>query len=102
MSAEQPGYRGALPPRGERMARVWVVLVILGFLSMFVLAALNVPSVWFPEPTPVPVPSVSPGPSESGSPAPSESSAPDGSPGESVGASPSVSPAESGSPEPTP
>jgi len=93
-----PGHRGALPPRGERLARVWVVIVILGFLSMFVLAALNVPSVWFPEPTPLPVPSVSPAPSESetGSPAPS------GSPGESVGASSSVSPGESGSPEPTP
>jgi hypothetical protein len=27
---------------------------------MFVLAALNVPSVLFPEPTPVPIPSLSP------------------------------------------
>lgn len=99
MSAERPsdlapGYRGALPPRGERLARVWVVIVILGFAFMFVLAALNVPSVLFPEPTPVPIPSLGP--------APSESSAPTGSPDESGSASPAVSPAPSGSPSPTP
>jgi len=103
MSAERPsdlapGYRGALPPRGERLARVWVVLVILGFAFMFVLAALNVPSVLFPEPTPVPIPSLSPGPNGSESPTPSETSAPSGSPGESGSASPSVT----GSPAPTP
>lgn len=101
MSAERPsdlapGYRGALPPRGERLARVWVVIVILGFASMFVLAALNVPSVLFPEPTPSPIPSLSPAPSESVSPAPS------GSPGESGSASPSGSSAPTGSPSPTP
>ena len=94
MSAEQPGYRGALPPRGERMARVWVLIVILGFAFMFVLAALNVPSALFPEPTPSPIPSLGP--------APSETSAPSGSPGESVSASPSVSPSTPGSPSPSP
>ena len=103
MSAERPsdlapGYRGALPPRGERLARVWVVLVILGFAFMFVLAALNVPSVLFPEPTPVPIPSLSPGPSGSESQTPSETAAPSRSPGESGSASPSVT----GSPAPTP
>jgi len=97
-----PGYRGALPPRGERLARVWVALVILGFAFMFVLAALNVPSVLFPEPTPSPIPSFSPAPSESGSPAPSESPTPRGSPGESAAASPSVTPSTPGSPSPTP
>jgi hypothetical protein len=100
MSAEQPGYRGALPPRGERLARVWVLIVILGFAFMFVLAALNVPSALFPEPTPSPIPSLGPAPSES--PASSESPAPSASPGESVSVSPSVSPAESGSSAPTP
>jgi len=94
MSAEQPGYRGALPPRGERMARVWVLIVILGFAFMFVLAALNVPSTLFPEPTPSPIPSLGP--------APSETSAPSGSPGESVSAPPSVTPSTPGSPSPTP
>ena len=103
MSAERPsdlapGYRGALPPRGERLARVWVVIVILGFAFMFVLAALNVPSSLIPEPTPEPIPSLSPGPSGSESATPSETSAPSGSPGESGSASPSVT----GSPAPTP
>ncbi|MEX0631052.1 MAG: hypothetical protein WEE67_00205 [Chloroflexota bacterium] len=100
MSAEQPGYRGALPPRGERMARVWVLIVILGFAFMFVLAALNVPSALFPEPTPTvfpsALPSASPFASEGASPAES------GSPAESVSPSPSVSPATSESPAPTP
>jgi len=94
MSSEQPGYRGALPPRGERLARVWVVIVILGFAFMFVLAALNVPSALFPEPTPSPIPSLSP--------APNESSAPSASPGESGSVSPSVIPSASGSPSPSP
>jgi hypothetical protein len=89
-----------LPPRGERLARVWVLIVILGFAFMFVLAALNVPSALFPEPTPSPIPSLGPAPSES--PASSESPAPSASPGESVSVSPSVSPAESGSSAPTP
>jgi len=101
MSAEQPGYRGALPPRGERMARVWVVIVILGFAFMFVLAALNVPSALFPEPTPSPIPSLGPAPSESS--APSGSPAlPSASPGESGSVSPSVTPPTPGSPSPTP
>lgn len=94
MSAEQPGYRGALPPRGERMARVWVLIVILGFVFMFVLAALNVPSTLFPEPTPSPIPSLGP--------APSETSPPSGSPGESESAAPSVSPSTPRSPSPSP
>ena len=51
-----------MPPRGERMARVWVLIVILGFAFMFVLAALNVPSTLFPEPTPSPLTSLSPAP----------------------------------------
>jgi hypothetical protein len=99
MSAEQPGYRGALPPRGERLARVWVAMVILGFVAIFVLAFLNVPNVLFPEPTPIPVPSASPAasPSASEGASPAES----GSPAESVSASPSVSP-PSDSPAPTP
>lgn len=90
-----PGFRGALPPRGERLARVWVAIVILGFASMFVLAALNVPSVLFPEPTPIPIPSV-PAPSATESPVPS------GSPAASGPGAGSASPSVSGSPSPTP
>ena len=73
MSEERPqdsasGYRGALPPRNDWLARGWVVVVILIFVLMFVLAAFNVPSVLFPEPTPVPTPSVTPAPSGSATP----------------------------------
>lgn len=70
------GYRGALPPRNDWLARGWVIVVIAIFLGLFVLAALNVPTILFPAPTPVP--SVSPAPS--GSADPSGSSVPSASP----------------------
>ena len=88
-----PGYRGALPPRSDWTARIWVLVVVAIFLAMFVLAALGFPSRLLPEPTPSPLPSAlpaseSPGPSEgagtSGSPAPSAA--------ESVGQTPSPAP----------
>jgi hypothetical protein len=53
----QPGYRGTLPPRSERLARPWVAGVFAIFLLVFVLAAVGMPSRLFPEPTPVPLPS---------------------------------------------
>jgi len=78
------GYRGALPPRNDWLARGWVLAVIAIFIGMFVLAALNVPSVLFPEPTPIPVPSVAPSgsgsPDGSASPEPSGTAEPSGSP----------------------
>ncbi len=80
------GYRGALPPRNDWLARGWVLAVIAIFIGMFVLAALNVPSVLFPEPTPVPVPSVAP----SGSGSPDVSASPEASADGS--ASPDASP----------
>lgn len=88
------GYRGALPPRNDWLARGWVVVVIVIFLGMFVLDILNVPTGLFPEPTPVP--SVSPAPSGSGdaSAEPSSSGSPSGSESESA--------SESQSPSPTP
>ena len=49
------GYRGALPPRNDWLARGWVIVVIAIFIGMFVLDVLNVPTVLFPEPTPAPV-----------------------------------------------
>lgn len=80
------GYRGALPPRNDWLARGWVVVVIAIFLSLFVLDVLNVPTRLLPEPTPVPTPVVTPGPS--GSAEPSESAAPSGSELESAAPSP--------------
>ena len=70
------GYRGALPPRNDRMAAPWVIVVIVAFVLMFVLAYLGFPSRLVPEPTPFPLPSFSPGatvPASSVGPVPSGS-----------------------------
>ena len=67
----ESGYRGALPPRNDWLARGWVLVVIAIFLSMFLLDALGIPSSLLPEPTP----SVAPAPSGSAEP----STAPSGS-----------------------
>jgi len=92
-----PGYRGSLPTRNDRLARPWLIAVLVIFVAIFVLSFLEIPSRFVPEPTPLPVPSIpvpsaseSASPSESGSPAASES----GSPGASASgsAAPSASP----------
>jgi hypothetical protein len=70
-----PGYRGALPPRSDWLARGWVIVVIAIFVSMFVLDILNIPTILLPQPTPLPTPVVAPSAEPSGgeSAAPSES-----------------------------
>ena len=85
-----PGYRGALPPREDRLARPWILLVIAAFVLILVLSVLGIPSRFIPEPTPVPLPSV---------PAPSFSVEPSASSSASASASPSAS--EEASPSPT-
>ena len=65
-----PGYRGSLPPRVDRLARPWVLTVIGAFILIFVLALAGIPSRLIPQPSAVPLPSV---------PAPSASVAPSGS-----------------------
>ncbi len=60
----EPGYRGSLPPREDRLARPWILAVFAIFVLVFVLSFLGVPSRFIPEPTPVPLPSV-PAPSAS-------------------------------------
>ncbi len=62
------GYRGALRPRNDRLARPWVLGVIGAFLLMFVLAFAGFPSRLFPEPTATPRPSISAAPSASAGP----------------------------------
>ena len=79
------GYRGALPERNDTLARPWILAVIGILVLIFVLSALEVPSRFLPEPTPVPSPSI--GPVESSSAEPSA----DGSAGASDEASPEAS-----------
>jgi hypothetical protein len=84
------GYRGALPPRNDWLARGWVLAVVAIFIAMFVLAALNVPTILLPEPTPLPTPIATPGPS--GSVDPSASAEPSASGSSAPSASSDASP----------
>ena len=79
---DQPGYRGALPTRGDRLARPWIIIVFAIFVAVILLSLLQVPSRFEPEPTPLPIPSipVTPSPSPTESPSPSPSGSPEGSP----------------------
>ena len=61
-----PGYRGALPPRADRLARPWVITVIALTVLVFVLALAGVPSRFVPAQSASPVPSA-PLPSSSSS-----------------------------------
>ncbi|MDQ2941085.1 MAG: hypothetical protein M3R05_02720 [Chloroflexota bacterium] len=61
-----PGYRGSLPPRVDRLARPWVVSVVAIFALILVFAFAGIPSRLIPQPTGVPLPSV-PVPSASAS-----------------------------------
>ena len=94
-----PGYRGALPPREDRLARPWILLIIAAFVLILVLSVLGVPSRFIPEATPVPVPSV---PAASGSVEPSASSSVSPSVSASVSASASASASASEAPSPSP
>ena len=87
-----PGYRGALPPRSDTLARPWVLIVLVIFILIFALSLANVPTTLFPPASPNPTPSVSAEPSVSGSSAPSAS--------ESVSAEPSASGSASASASP--
>ena len=96
MSEQRPsGYRGALPPRNDTIARPWVLAVIAIFVLMFVLAFLGFPGSLFPEPSGAPNPSVSLSPSTSAAPSGS------GSPSEGASASEEATASSSESPEPT-
>jgi hypothetical protein len=66
------GYRGALPARGDALARPWILIVIAIFLLMFVLAFMGFPSSLFSEAAGSPQPS--------GTLAASASAAPSGAP----------------------
>jgi hypothetical protein len=65
---DQPGYRGALPTRDDRLARPWIILVFAIFVAIIVLSLLQVPSRFAPEETPLPIPSIPTTPSPSPTP----------------------------------
>ena len=90
----EPGYRGALPTRDDRLARPWLFIVGGIFVLIFVLSALQVPSRFIPDPTPVPTPSASASASASAGPSGS------GSASAAASASPSVAPSASASASP--
>ena len=90
--SDQPGYRGALPTRNDRLARPWILAVFLIFIAIMVLSFLEVPSRFVPEPTPLPVPSIPVTPSPSATESPSAEPTDSGS--ASASASASASPTE--------
>ena len=76
-----PGYRGALAPRTDSLARVWVAIVAAVLVLIFVLPFFGIPSRLFPEPTAVPLPSVPvPSGSEPAAPSGSDIASPSASP----------------------
>jgi hypothetical protein len=76
-----PGYRGALAPRSDSLARIWVAVVTAVLVLIFVLPFFGIPSRLFPEPTAVPLPSVpAPSGSDVAEPSGSEVVEPSGSP----------------------
>lgn len=91
------GYRGALPERNDTLARPWILGVIGIFVLIFVLSALEVPSRFIPDPTPIPTPSVAPSESPSADPSAEESADPsaDASADASESAGASAEPSES-------
>ena len=86
----EPGYRGSLPPREDRLARPWILAVLGIFVLVIVLSVAGIPSRFIPDPTPVPLPSLAPIPSQSASPS------------GSVSGSVAPSSSEAGSVEPSP
>jgi hypothetical protein len=84
------GYRGALPERNDTLAKPWILAVVGIFVLILVLSALEVPSRFIPDPTPVPVPSFAPSDAPSAEPSAEEST---GSSAEPSGA-PSVVPSD--------
>ncbi|MBA2633098.1 MAG: hypothetical protein H0U86_08890 [Chloroflexi bacterium] len=97
-TSPEPGYRGALPSREDRLARPWILAVLGIFVLVIVLSVLGVPSRFIPDPTPVPLPSLPASTSAEASPSASASE----SASESASASPSESASASDSPAASP
>ena len=87
----EPGYRGSLPPRHDRLAKPWLMIVAGIFVLIILLSVAGVPSRFIPDPTPVPTPIGTPIPS----------AAPSASAEASEDASPSVEASAEASAEPS-
>lgn len=72
----EPGYRGSLPPRQDRLAKPWLMIVAGIFVLIIVLSVAGVPSRFIPDPTPVPTPISTPTPSAEPSASASEEASP--------------------------
>jgi hypothetical protein len=87
----EPGYRGSLPPRQDRLAKPWLMIVAGIFVLIILLSVAGVPSRFIPDPTPVPTPISTPTPSVE----PSASASEEASPSAEASASVEASAAES-------
>ena len=96
----EPGYRGSLPPRQDRLAKPWLLIVAGIFVLIIVLSIAGVPSRFIPDPTPLPTPIATPTPSAEPSASASEAASP--STEASAEASVDASAADSGEPSASP
>ena len=64
----EPGYRGSLPPRQDRLAKPWLMIVAGIFVLIILLSVAGIPSRFIPDPTPIPTPVTTPAPSVEASP----------------------------------
>lgn len=72
----EPGYRGSLPPRQDRLAKPWLMIVAGIFVLIILLSIAGVPSRFIPDPTPIPTPISTPAPSVDASASASEEASP--------------------------
>jgi hypothetical protein len=93
----EPGYRGSLPPRQDRLAKPWLMIVAGIFVLIIVLSVAGVPSRFIPDPTPIPTPIATPTPSA----APSASASEEPSPSAEASAEASVEASAAESAEPS-
>lgn len=95
----EPGYRGSLPPRQDRLAKPWILAIAGIFVLIIVLSIAGVPSRFIPEPTPLPTPISTPTPSAEASDSADPSASAE--PSETAEASADASPDASTEPSPS-
>lgn len=93
----EPGYRGSLPPRQDRLAKPWLMIVAGIFVLIILLSVAGIPSRFIPDPTPVPTPVATPTPSA----APSASASGEESPSAEASLEASAEASPDGSVEPS-